>query len=139
MARIVSYSAGPEARNFTLQQTLYDYDFRLRHTETGLNGDPTLSTPSADEVLQATLQHVVATYDPLEGRRIYVNGQLVGSDGEWDQAQTYSAPAVSGALSGVWGIGRHGKLVDLEKVEDHRFKFNLKVFQVKFEGYGDLL
>jgi len=79
MARIVSYSAGPDARNFTLQQTLYDYDFRLRHTETGLNGDPALSTPSADEVLQATLQHVVATYDPLEGRRIYVNGELVSN------------------------------------------------------------
>ena len=79
MSRIVSYSAGPEARNFTLQQTLYDYDFRLRHTETGLNGDPALSTPSADEVLQATLQHVVATYDPLEGRRIYVNGELVSN------------------------------------------------------------
>ncbi len=79
MARIISYSAGPEARNFTLQQTLYDYDFRLRHTETGLNGDPALSTPSADEVLQATLQHVVATYDPLEGRKIYVNGELVSN------------------------------------------------------------
>jgi len=79
MSRIVSYSAGPDARNFTLQQTLYDYDFRLRHTETGLNGDPALSTPSADEVLQATLQHVVATYDPLEGRRIYVNGELVSN------------------------------------------------------------
>ncbi len=79
MARIVSYSAGPDARNFTLQQTLYDYDYRLRTTETGLNGDPALSTPSADEVLQATLQHVVATYDPLEGRRIYVNGMLVSN------------------------------------------------------------
>lgn len=79
MARIVSYSAGPDARNFTLQQTLYDYDYRLRTTETGLNGDPALSTPSADEILQATLQHVVATYDPLEGRRIYVNGSLVSN------------------------------------------------------------
>ncbi len=77
MARIVSYSAGPDARNFTLQQTLYDYDYQLRTTETGLNGDPALSTPSADEVLQATLQHVVATYDPLVGRQIYVNGNLV--------------------------------------------------------------
>ena len=64
-------------RNFTLQQTLYDYDFQLRTTETSLNGDPALSTPSADEVLQATLQHVVATYDPIEGRSIYVNGELV--------------------------------------------------------------
>ena len=77
MSRIVSYSAGTTQRNFTLQQTLYDYQFQLRTTETSLNGDPALSTPSADEVLQATLQHVVATYDPINGRRIYVNGSLV--------------------------------------------------------------
>ena len=65
-------------RNFTLQQTLYDYDFQLRTNETSLNGDPALSTPAADEVLQATLQHVVATYSPIDGRRkIYVNGDLV--------------------------------------------------------------
>ncbi|HLU04947.1 MAG TPA: LamG-like jellyroll fold domain-containing protein [Woeseiaceae bacterium] len=77
MARIVSYSGGDNARNFTLQQTLYDYNFRHRSTETDLNGDPSLSTPSADEILQASLQHVVATYDAVEGRRIYVNGVLV--------------------------------------------------------------
>jgi hypothetical protein len=76
-ARIVSYSAGTTQRNFTLQQTLYDYNFQLRTTETSLNGDPALSTPAADEVLQATLQHVVATYDPINGRSIYVNGALV--------------------------------------------------------------
>jgi hypothetical protein len=76
-ARIVSYSAGTTQRNFTLQQTLYDYRFQLRTTETSLNGDPELSTPAADEILQATLQHVVATYDPINGRRIYVNGSLV--------------------------------------------------------------
>ena len=29
--------------------------------------------------LQATLQHVVATFDPVEGRKIYVNGTLVAS------------------------------------------------------------
>ena len=77
MARIVSYSAGNDARNFTLQQTLYDYNFRHRSTETDLNGDAPLSTPSADEVLQASLQHVVATYSPVDGRKIYVNGALV--------------------------------------------------------------
>ena len=32
-ARIVSYSAGTTQRNFTLQQTLYDYNFQLRTTE----------------------------------------------------------------------------------------------------------
>ena len=77
MSRILSYSAGATTRNFTLQQTLYNYDFQLRTTETSLNGDPALSTPAMDEVLQATLQHVVATYDPINGRSIYVNGALV--------------------------------------------------------------
>ena len=77
MARIVSYSGGDTTRNFTLQQTLYDYDFLLRTTETSLNGDPALSTPSADEVLQASLQHVVVNYDAVSGRSIYVNGELV--------------------------------------------------------------
>jgi len=85
MSRIVTYSAGDMTRNFSLQQTLYDYDFRLRTNAEdadgnpllSLNGDPQLSTPAADEVLQATLQHVVATYSPIDGRRIYVNGVLV--------------------------------------------------------------
>ncbi len=77
MARIVSYSGGDTTRNFTLQQTLYDYDYLLRTDQTSLNGDPALSTPSADEVLQASLQHVVANYDAVNGRSIYVNGNLV--------------------------------------------------------------
>jgi len=79
MARIVSFSGGDTTRNFTLQQTLYDYDFRLRTEvpETNDNGDPALSTPAMDEVLQASLQHVVANYDTVNGRSIYVNGELV--------------------------------------------------------------
>jgi hypothetical protein len=76
MAHIVSYSGGTTARNFTLGQTMYDYDFFGRATTTDANGQPALSTPSADEVLQATLQHVVATYSAVDGRRIYVNGVL---------------------------------------------------------------
>jgi hypothetical protein len=76
MAYVVSYSGGTTARNFTLGQTMYNYDFFSRATTTSANGDPALSTPSADEVLQATLQHVVATYSPVDGRRIYVNGLL---------------------------------------------------------------
>ena len=75
-AHIVGYSAGTMARNFTLRQTLYDYEYLNRSSMTDGNGDPQISTPSAEEVLQATLQHVVTTYDPVEGRRIYVNGEL---------------------------------------------------------------
>ncbi len=82
MARIVTYSAGNDARNFSLQQTLYDYDYLHRSTTTGANGDnPQLSTFAGADVLQATLQHVVATYSPITGRAIYVNGELVsGAD-----------------------------------------------------------
>jgi hypothetical protein len=72
-ARIVSYSAGTAARNFNLGQTLYNYDFFNRSSVTDGNGSPALSTADADEDLQATLQHVVMTNDPVNGRRIYVN------------------------------------------------------------------
>ena len=77
-ARIISYSAGTAERNFTLGQTQYNYNFLHRSTNTGANGDPSLSTADDDEDLQATLQHVVATYDPARGRRIYVNGTFTG-------------------------------------------------------------
>jgi hypothetical protein len=77
--RIVSYSGGLTSRNFNLGQTMYNYDFFNRSSKTNQNGDPQLSTPDAKEVLQATLQHVVATFDPVLGRKIYVNGELVAS------------------------------------------------------------
>ena len=77
-SRIVSYSGGTTARNFMLGQTLYSYDFYNRSTRTNTAGDPKLTTAAADEDLQATLQHVVATYDPIRGRRIYVNGVFTG-------------------------------------------------------------
>jgi len=76
-ARIITYSAGDNDRNFMLGQTQYNYDFSLRTQNSTANGDPALSTPDADEVLQATLQHVVITYNATTGRRIYVNGNLI--------------------------------------------------------------
>jgi len=91
-ARIVSYSAGTMARNFHLGQTLYAYDLYNRSSETDGNGEPLLQTSDEDEDLQATLQHVVATYDPIDGRRIYVNGVFTddadpvagGTLSDWD-------------------------------------------------------
>lgn len=77
-ARIVSYSGGTSVRNFTLAQTLYSYDFYNRSSKTGVNGDPKLMTSADDEDLQATLQHVVVTFDPVAGRKIYVNGVFTG-------------------------------------------------------------
>jgi len=75
-ARIISYSGGTDDRNFMLGQTLYDYELLTRTDQTGPDGEPSLATPNDQEILQATLQHVVAVYDPANGRRIFVNGQL---------------------------------------------------------------
>ncbi len=90
-ARIVTYSAGSTLRNFTMGQTLYSYDFFNRSSTSDANGS-LLQTLDDDEDAQATLQHVVMTYDPVAGRRIYVNGvytedpdtAMGGTLGDWD-------------------------------------------------------
>jgi hypothetical protein len=91
---MVSYSGGDTTRNFTLGQTNQDYDFMLRTSNTALTGLPQLQTPNAAMALQASLQHVVLTYDAVNGRQIYVNGVLVpvadpqkgGSISTWDNS-----------------------------------------------------
>tara|TARA_R110002072_G_scaffold5527_9_gene35424 strand:+ start:8835 stop:11330 length:2496 start_codon:yes stop_codon:yes gene_type:complete len=90
-AYIVSYSGGNSTRNFTLGQTLYSYDALVRFSATDGNGNPGLSTPDGDEVLQATLQHVVMTFDPTTGRQLFVNGARIdvadevgGNLNDWD-------------------------------------------------------
>ena len=76
-ANIVSYSAGATQRNFTLGQALYNYEQYNRTNESDANGVEFLTTDSAGEVLQSSLQHVVATYHPIDGRSIFVNGNLI--------------------------------------------------------------
>jgi len=91
-AYIVSYSAGVNARNFTVAQRMYQYEGFTRSDKTGANGNPVLQTRAADMDAQAALQHVVMTYSPVEGRRFYVNGvytddtdaQGGGSLADWD-------------------------------------------------------
>jgi hypothetical protein len=79
-ANIVGYSGGA-ARNFTLGQEMYNYEMYNRIDDPdpqSLNGEPFLTTgDSNEELLQSSLQHVVANYDPLVGRSIYINGNLV--------------------------------------------------------------
>lgn len=81
-ARIIAYSGANDRRNFMLGQTLYNYDFWLRNDHSDANGQPSLSTPNADEVLQAALQHVVINYDGTNGRTIFVNGQQIDIEDE---------------------------------------------------------
>jgi len=85
-ARIISYSGGRDRRNFTLGQTLYNYDMLLRHENTDTNGMPALSTRDADEDLQAALQHVVVNYDGVGGRQIYVNGEFTDDQDDIEAA-----------------------------------------------------
>jgi cytochrome c553 len=77
-AYIVSYSAGVNARNATLAQNMYTYQAFTRSDQTGANGNPVLITNAADQDAQAALQHIVLTYSPVEGRRLYVNGEYTG-------------------------------------------------------------
>jgi hypothetical protein len=77
-AYIVSYSGGVMARNVTLAQREYQYEVMTRSSTTGANGAPSLLTRDADRDAQASLQHVVLTYDPVNGRRLYVNGNFTG-------------------------------------------------------------
>lgn len=106
-ARIISYSGGANTRNFTLGQSLYNYDLLLRSGGSDGNGEPTLSSADADELLQASLQHVVMTYDPINGRKLFVNGAdaglsdtLPGSNfNDWDDTYAFVlGNEVSGAF-----------------------------------------
>ncbi|MGK0501049.1 MAG: mono/diheme cytochrome c family protein, partial [Oceanicoccus sp.] len=78
-AWVFGYSGSNTSRNVLLSQTLYNYDLAVRSSVgTNSSGEPILSTEDDDEIAQASLQHVVATYDPLEGRKLYVNGVDTG-------------------------------------------------------------
>lgn len=92
-ASIVSYSFDVGHRNFMLSQRAYSYDFYHRGSDDddGVNGGTVFTTPNGDEIAQASLQHVVATFSATTGRKIYVNGELIveenatdpGNLGEW--------------------------------------------------------
>jgi hypothetical protein len=91
-AYIFSYSGGVMSRNVTLAQRAYQYEALTRSSTTGANGAPALLTRDADRDAQASLQHIVLNYDPVNGRRLYVNGNSTGDQdpraggtlGDWD-------------------------------------------------------
>jgi hypothetical protein len=77
-ANIVSYSGGPKLRNATLSQMAFQYAANVRSSVTDTNGAPALVTNPKNQVAQAALQHVVLTYDPVSGRKLYVDGVFTG-------------------------------------------------------------
>jgi hypothetical protein len=66
------------ARDFTLSQRAYQYEAFGRSSVTSADGAPTLLTKDTDRDAQASLQHVVLTYSPATGRKLYVNGNYTG-------------------------------------------------------------
>ncbi len=91
-AYLASYSGGAAARNFTVAQQNYQLEVLNRSSVTNADGQPSLITEADDEDIQATLQHIVVTFDPVRGRRIFVNGEFTGdvdastqaAIGDWD-------------------------------------------------------
>src|SRR5437762_4485124 len=77
-AYIVSYSGSNTTRDATLGQAAMQYEGRARSSTTDTNGAPPLMTATASGAAQAALQHVVLTYDPVNGQKIYVNGVWTG-------------------------------------------------------------
>jgi hypothetical protein len=73
-ARIVSYSTSTGVRNFMIGQAAGDYRGRVRSSVSNANGDPALDGATPD--VAASLQHVVLTFDPAVGRKLYVNGAV---------------------------------------------------------------
>src|SRR4029077_5283459 len=73
----------------TLGQDAMQYEGRARSSATDTNGAPPLMTTTASGAAQAALQHVVLTYDPVNGQKIYVNGVWTGD----------ADPARGGALA----------------------------------------
>jgi hypothetical protein len=77
-AWLVSYSGSNTTRNMTLGQAAEQYEGFTRSSVTNTNGMPPLVTTTANGAAQAALQHIVLTYDPVNGQKIYVNGVYTG-------------------------------------------------------------
>jgi hypothetical protein len=93
-ADMASYSGGDSQRNFTLAQDQMQYEMFARSSNTDANGSPSLLTNAMNMNAQASLSHIVMTYDPVNGRRLYVNGNFTGdvdtvkggTVGNWDNS-----------------------------------------------------
>jgi Concanavalin A-like lectin/glucanases superfamily len=79
-AWIVSYSGSETTRNTTLGQAAMSWTASTRSDKTTANGNKTLLTTDATKFpAQAALQHVVMTYDPVNGQKVFVNGVDTGA------------------------------------------------------------
>ena len=78
-AWIVSYSGSDTTRNVTLGQQAMQYQGATRSDQTDPNGGTKpLLTNATNFPAQVALQHVVLTYDPVNGQQFYLNGVPTG-------------------------------------------------------------
>ncbi|MBV9695509.1 MAG: LamG domain-containing protein, partial [Gammaproteobacteria bacterium] len=77
-AYVVSYSGSNTTRDMTLGQAVMQYEGLTRSSATDTNGMPPLMTSTTGGAAQAALQHVVLTYDPVNGQKFYINGMYTG-------------------------------------------------------------
>ncbi len=88
-ARIFSISNGSSQRNITLGQEGDKYDIRLRTTQTGVNGLPSLTLKPGSA--RSELTHIVYTRDRSGLTRVFLNGDQVveknigGSTEGWER------------------------------------------------------
>ena len=129
---IISYSGSTTSRNFTIAQNEYNYQFYHRATTSNNNGDPVLETAAGDEDLQASLQHIVMNYDPVNGRRIYVNGVFTddvdandvgGALTNWDSTNAFILGNELGQSNGWKGTIRmvavHNRALTPEQIQQN--------------------
>ncbi len=129
---IISYDAGTTTKNFALTQNAYSYVMHNRTNLSDSNGEPMLSTQDAGELLQSTLQHIVATYDPVNGRQIYINGTQINisdpiteptSISSWDDSFAFVLGS-SSANSQVWDgqirmVAIHDKVLTQSQIQQN--------------------
>jgi len=151
-ARIISYESGSgTTRNFAMSQSLYQYEYLNRATNNTEDSDGALLTFDEDEDLQSALQHVVYTFDPVNGRRIYVNGvftedtdsadALGGTLVEWDDSFIFALG--SGNADNAWSgklrmVAIHNSVLTQDQITQN---FNVGVGQKYFMLFsvGELL
>lgn len=77
-AWVAAFAGNATNVDFAVGQHAYQYEIFGRSGKTDAAGAPALLTNAADKDAQASLQHVVVTFDPVNGRRLYVNGNYTG-------------------------------------------------------------
>ena len=114
----LAYSGGGTTRNFTLSQRQYQYEAFARSDKSNANGAPSLLTNDKRRDAQASLQHVVLTYDPVIGRKLYVNGKFTqdmdslggGALANWDDSFAFVLGSDTGGTRQWKGVMRFAAL-----------------------------